>query len=89
MAVISPQAKFIMPTSYFGCTHGHLPSLKLESNSVTGQVEPWSKVDVGQKVVKYLPHENKLVLSNGKEYTYKALVLAPGFDHSDRHIDGL
>lgn len=36
-----------------------------------------------------MPNENKLVLSNGKEYTYKALVLAPGLDHSDRHIDGL
>jgi hypothetical protein len=30
-----------------------------------------------------------LVLANGKEYTYKCLVLAPGFDHSESHIEGL
>ena len=30
-----------------------------------------------------------MVLSNGVEYTYKALVLAPGFDHSDSYIEGL
>ena len=30
-----------------------------------------------------------MVLSNGKTFTYKALVLAPGFDHSSKHIKGL
>ena len=41
------------------------------------------------KVSKYLPHENKVILSNGKEYSYKALVLAPGFDHRNDLIEGL
>ena len=59
------------------------------TGSVSGQVEAWSKIDVGQQVSKYIPGENKVVLSNGKEYTYKSLVLAPGFDHSDTHIEGL
>jgi len=89
MALISNQNKFVMPDAYLGCSHGHIPPLKLESGSVSGQVEPWSRVDVGNKVTKYLPNENKLVLANGKEYTYKALVLAPGFDHNDSLIEGL
>lgn len=36
-----------------------------------------------------MPESNSLVLSNGREYTYKALVLAPGFHHSVDNIDGL
>jgi len=89
IALVSNQGKFVMPSAYFGCAHGHIPPLKIEASSVSGQVEPWSRTDVGVRVTKYLPHENKLQLSNGREYTYKALVLAPGFDHSDTHIEGL
>lgn len=89
MALISKQGKFCMPTAYFGCAHGHIPPLKLESGTISGQVEPWSRTDVGVEVTKYHPSENKVTLSNGKEYTYKALVIAPGFDHSDSHIEGL
>ena len=37
----------------------------------------------------YKPQENKVVLTNGREYTYKALVLAPGFDHREDLIEGL
>ena len=36
-----------------------------------------------------MPEENKVQLSNGKTYSYKALVLATGFDHSSHHIKGL
>lgn len=89
IALISQNRKFILPDAYFGCTHGHLPSLKLESGSVSGQVDAWSRTDVDVTVQKYVPGENKVILSNGREYTYKALVLAPGFDHSDSHIEGL
>lgn len=89
IALVSGQGKFVLPDAYFGCTHGHIPPLKLESGSVSGQVDQWSKTDVGMRVTKYIPGENKLQLSNGKEYTYKALVLAPGFDHSDSLIEGL
>jgi hypothetical protein len=89
MALVSNQGKFVMPDAYFGVAHGHIPDLKLESGTVSSQVEAWSRSDVGHKVTKYMPNENKLVLSNGREYTYKALVLAPGFDHRSAHIEGL
>lgn len=89
MALVTPQGKSIMPTAYFGVCHGHIDGRKLESSAVSSQVDPWSRVDVGAKVVQYKPHENKVVLSNGREYTYKALVMAPGFDHRDDTIDGL
>lgn len=72
-----------------GVSHYHVAPLKLESQAVSAQVQPHARTDIGTKVVKYLPNENKLVLANGKEYTYKCLVLAPGFDHSEAHIEGL
>ena len=89
MAVISPQSKYIIPTAYFGVCHGHIDNLKLESGTATSQVEAWSRLNIGQQVSHYKPNENKVVLNNGVEYTYKALVLAPGFDHSAEHIEGL
>jgi len=89
MALISQQGKFIMPDAYFGVAHGHIEDLKLESGTVSSQVEQWSRTDVGTRVVQYKPHENKLVLANGREYSDKALVLAPGFDHRNDLIEGL
>jgi len=70
-------------------SHFHIPPLKLLTQSVSAQVDQWSRLDVGAKVVKFMPEENKLLLSNGREYSYKALVMAPGFDHSESHIEGL
>lgn len=35
------------------------------------------------------PDQNKVKLSNGKEYTYKALVVATGFEHKPDFIEGL
>ena len=81
--------KFILPNAYFQVTNAGIKELDLESASVSAQVKSWSRTDVGAKVVKYMPDENKLVLSNGREYTYKALVLAPGFHHSVDNIEGL
>lgn len=89
MAVVTQTAKFVMPNAYFACAHGHMPALKLESDTVSSMVDNWSKLDTGVKVVKYMPDENKLVLSNGKEYTYKALVLSTGLDHKVELIEGL
>jgi len=89
MALVVGQGKSIMPTSYFGVCHGHIDGQKLESSAVSSQVDPWSRIDVGAKVVQYKPNESKVVLSNGKEYSYKALVIAPGLDHRDDMIDGL
>lgn len=81
MALVSDKSRFILPEAYFGVSHGHLAHLKLESGTVSAQIEPWSRQETQQKVVEYKPNENKLKLSNGKEFTYKALVLATGFDH--------
>jgi hypothetical protein len=63
--------------------------LKLESGTVSAQVEPWSRAETFVKVTEYKPNENKMKLSNGKELTYKALVLAPGFHHKSDLIKGL
>jgi hypothetical protein len=89
MALVAGENKYVLPQAYFGCAHGHLPILNLESGTVSSQIEPWARTDVGAKVVKYMPNENKLLLSNGREYTYKALVLAPGLDHRTDGIEGL
>lgn len=89
MAVVSPEGKYIIPQAYLPCSHGFVPPLKLMTGSVSGQVQNWSRVDVGARVQTFMPNENKLVLSNGREYTYKALVLAPGFDHQSANIEGL
>ena len=67
MALISNQCKFILPQAYFGVCHEHIAPLKLESGTVSSQVKPWSRTDVGAQVVKYLPNENKVILSNGRE----------------------
>ena len=89
MAVVSPEGKYIIPQSYLPVSHALVPELKLTGSSVNGQVEGWSRVDVGARVASFQPNENRLVLNNGREYTYKALVLAPGFDHSSANIEGL
>ena len=89
MAVISHQGKYVLPQAYFGVSHGHIPFLKLESGTVSSQVSSWSRTDVGAKVTKFLPNQNKLELSNGREYTYKALVIGTGFDHRSDLIEGL
>lgn len=89
MAIVAEQSKFVLPENYFTCTHEHIPPLKLESSTVSAQVEPWSRLNVGTRVTEYKPHENKLVLSNGQEYTYKALVVAPGFEHKSENLSGL
>lgn len=80
MAIISNSGKFVLPNAYYGCSHGHIPSLALESSTISAQVDNWSRSDIGAQVSTYSPHDNKVVLSNGREYTYKALVLAPVFD---------
>ena len=89
MAIVTDQSRFVLPENYFPCTHSHLPVLKLESATVSAQVDPWSRANIGVKVTEYKPHENKLVLSNGQEYTYKSLVIAPGFDHKSSNLKGL
>lgn len=89
IALVSAAGKYILPDAYFGVSHGHLSPLKINSGTVSSQVEAWSRTDVGVQVKEYKPTENKVVLANGREYTYKALVLAPGFDHRNDLIEGL
>lgn len=89
MAIITDQSKFIIPELYFLCSHEAIKSLKLESGSVASQVDASSRVDTNTRATKVDPDNNKVHLSNGKEYTYKALVYAPGFDHSVDHVRGL
>lgn len=40
-------------------------------------------------MTKILPDQSKVVLENGKEYTYRALVLANGLDNKSEFIEGL
>lgn len=89
MALVSQQGKYILPQAYFGISHGHVVPLRLESGSVSGQIEPWSRFDAGVRIVKFDPKANKVIMSNGREHTYKALVLATGMDHDTRFIQGL
>ena len=50
LAVVTPDGKHIVPQSYLPVSHGFAPNLKLMSSSVSGQVEPWSRVDTGARV---------------------------------------
>lgn len=89
MALICQNNVFIQPQAYFGVAHSHMPELKLESGTVSSQIDTWSKIEAHQSVTKINPEKNHIHLSNDKKFTYKALVLAPGFDHSSKYIKGL
>lgn len=89
MAIVTDQSKFIIPELYFLCSHEAIKSLKLESGSVASQVDASSRVDSNLRATKIDPDNNKITVSNGKEYTYKALVYAPGFDSKVDNIKGL
>ena len=43
-------------------------------------VKTWSKSEIGVTVESVDPNANTMKLSNGKDITYKSLVLAPGLD---------
>lgn len=89
MAIITDQSKFVIPELYFLCSHDAIKGLKLESGSVASQVDASSRVDTNVRATKIDPENNKVHLSNGKEYTYKALVYAPGFNHTVDNVKGL
>jgi len=50
MAIVTDQSKFVLPENYFTCSHEHIAPLKLESATVSAQVEPWSRLNVGVRV---------------------------------------
>ena len=61
----------------------------METGTLSAMIDTWSKIESGATVSKLEPNSNKLTLSNGKEFSYKALVLGTGFDHSPEFIEGL
>jgi hypothetical protein len=89
IALITQHGIYMQPTLYFPITHGHVPSLKMETGGVSAQVDNWSKTEVGVTATKVLADKNQIVLNNGKTFNYKALVLATGFDHKVDYIKGL
>ncbi len=89
MALITDRSKFVNPDLYHLVQYGVIKELKLESGSVGSQVDVSSKVHTQTKVTKIIPNENKVVLDNGREYTYRALVLANGLDTKSEFIEGL
>ena len=89
MAVVTPQGRWIEPFNYFPCSHAHQDKLKLESPAVSALIATWSKTQAFTSVTGLNADANTLQLSNGKEFSYKSLVLAPGLDHQASHIKGL
>ena len=88
MGIISKDSSYVIPQAYFNVTHEHKKALNLESAQIVNMVDAWSSINV--TTVKTLsPSTNSLTLENGKELTYKALVLAPGFDTDPDMVPGL
>ena len=86
--MVSKDSVWVQPQAYFGILQGHIKALKMETGTLSAMIENWSKIEVTE-VTKLDPKANKLSLANGKEFSYKALVLGAGFDHSCKFIDGL
>jgi len=45
MALVCQNNVFIQPQAYFGVAHSHMPELKLESGTVSSQIDTWSKIE--------------------------------------------
>lgn len=89
IALVSEKSKFVIPECYFGVSHSHIAELKLESATISAQCDPWSKLDQGKSITKFMPEQNKVQLNDGREYSYKALVVATGLNQQTSFIDGL
>lgn len=89
MAIISKDSVWVQPQSYFGILQSHIKALKMDTGTLSAMIDTWSKIESGTEVTKLDPNANKISLSNGKEFSYKALVLGAGFDHSCEYIEGL
>ena len=88
MAFVSDQLIWVQPQCYFGILQAHVKSLKGDTQNAKAMIDNWSKIEQS-KISKLDPNANKLTLENGKEFSYKALVIGTGFDHSMNHIEGL
>jgi len=89
MAIVSPVGSWVQPQAYFGIMQSHIKELKMETGTLSAMIDTWSKIESGVTVTKLDAKENHVHLSNGKKWTYKALVLGTGFDHSAKFIEGL
>ena len=87
--MVSDQSSWIQPQAYFGILQSHIKALKMETGTLSAMIDTWSRVESGTTVTNLDPANNKLTLANGKEWSYKALVLGTGFDHSCERIEGL
>jgi NADH dehydrogenase FAD-containing subunit len=88
MAFVSPHPKYPLPTGYMPCTSKHTPLYKYVSESKTQYVDKWSRLE-NTSVEAVSTEKKEVKLANGKTFTYKALVLAPGFKHETDSIEGL
>lgn len=89
LAIVSQESVYVRPQTYFGVCHAHISDQQLLSGAVPTQVDNWSRIETGVRLTSLDANANELKLSNGKTFTYKALVLAPGFDHTMEPIEGL
>ena len=69
--------------------HGHLNEQKAESYTIQAVIDKWSKLEIMNPVTNINAAGNSVTLQNGKEFTYKALIMAPGMNHSMDGIKGL
>ena len=68
----------MQPQCYFGILHAHVKALKGDTQNAKAMIDNWSKIEQSQ-ISKLDPNANKLTLENGKEFTYKSLVIGTGF----------
>ena len=88
MGVICNDQIFVIPQAYFSVINEHKKPLNLESSSMAQLVDPWSTINQSS-VTKLNPRDSKVTLADGKELSYKALVLAPGLDSKVENVEGL
>ena len=65
MALVASNGAWVQPENYYGVTHAHISELKLMTDTIGGQCEPWSKLEVTD-VTDLSPDSNSMKLSNGK-----------------------
>ncbi len=88
VALVTPQTKYLNSELYHMVNISAVKILAYETDSVAAQVNASSKI-VYTKVKQFKPDENKVVLDNGKEYTYRALVVQNGLEQKSEFIEGL
>lgn len=88
VALITDKGKYLNAELYHMVSFAAVKILAYETDSVSAQVDASSKIQI-TKATQIKPDENKIVLQNGKEYTYRSLVLQTGLNHDETSIEGL